>query len=218
MKMCRRSHLHTRCRSQALAEFALILPILITLICAGIDYGLMVYKIQTLTMLTRSGVNTAYRLYSSTSPLDSLARAVTNVILGAAPNTGTKFRNLMDLQKEGAVVVTAMTSFATSPTANASDTNYLFLVTPSNPTNSVYYDSGMYTTNIDQALNSSRLLAGTNWWDPRRTFGTNMSAQDVSTNQVVFSCEIFMTNQFITPAGFLLNVTAPNLLYDIAVF
>jgi Flp pilus assembly protein TadG len=210
-------HYH-RNRSQALVEFTLILPILIVLICGAIDYGLLVYKAQVLAMLCRTGANTAYRLYNASTPQYSLARAVTNVVLAASPSANNN--SLVNLSRNGAVILTCVTRNDTPPSPYTSNNLYYYLIDSTNPTNCVQVEPGMFGT-FDGAANQSKLVVNNTWLDPRRSFsntvGGTLVPSDWSNSQAMFVVEIYLTNSFITPAGFFLNILVPSTLYDIMI-
>lgn len=87
---------------QAMTEFALIVPLLLILVTASIDFGRALYTLQVMAELTRQGSNLASRN-------DTLPNAVAAVIAGESG---------LNIAKSGEVIITQVTNTGTtaSPT------------------------------------------------------------------------------------------------------
>jgi Flp pilus assembly protein TadG len=182
-------------KSQAVAEFALILPWFLAMICGVLDYGLMISRAQTLAMACREGANTASRTVSG-NKLDYGLAAVSNA---AAP----------ELQMNGPLAGAVLTEIE-NPAQNAT---YVFVV-QGGGSNQVAGIGGMNGTNV---LALSRLIpSGSNWSSTARK--VPFSATNVHVGQIMYVLEGFSSNQFVTPVGRIIGLIAPSVLYDAAYY
>jgi Flp pilus assembly protein TadG len=181
-------------KSQALAEFAIILPMLLMFVCGLLDYGLMVSKAQVMAMMVREGANVASRY--DTDPI--------NTALAAMVDNG-KPSVLLNSSLGGAVITyvtrsgTQISIFGGAPTTYVGSTGTLF---------------GGY----DALKNKSRLVTNGNWNSNPRQLPFSYTTLDEE--QKMYCVELFYSNRFITPVGFVLvGVRAmPPFMYDAAFF
>src|SRR5208337_260243 len=89
-----RINLRGRSRGQAAAEFAVVAPLLLVLICGAIDFGRALNDVQIMADLTRQGSNLASR----GTPLNESAAAVVSGESG------------LDLVHFGDVIITSVTN------------------------------------------------------------------------------------------------------------
>src|SRR5271170_4769207 len=89
-----RSRFRGRARGQAAAEFAVVAPLLLVLVCGAIDFGRALNDVQILADLTRQGSNLASR----GTPLNESSAAVVSGASG------------LDLVHFGDVISTSVTN------------------------------------------------------------------------------------------------------------
>lgn len=188
-----------RSRSQALAEFAMVLPIFLTLMCGVFDYGVMLLHIQVMAAACREGGSAASRPGGFTNALNATYYAA--------------YPKLNLTNTLGGVIVTDMAYYMSNSTTNLFLANY--------STNSVESTGKIYGGG-DVLLNKSRLLRiSTNalaWQDTKRFSDQFFTASSVGDQNEIYGVEVFYTNDFVTPIGTLLKLVAPSILYDVAFF
>jgi Flp pilus assembly protein TadG len=193
--------LKPRRRSQALAEFTMILPIFLTLMCGVFDYGFMIGNSQVMAMAAREGANTAAR-----QNVDALNRSLQATVLAAQP----RLRLTSGL---GGVIVTRMIRNSSIDNSN------LIIETP---VDASVGSTGMIYGGGDNLRNNTRIkyqntTNGTfDWRMPRRT--VRFPVTNLIDGQVIFGVEVMYTNEFVTPIGTLIGLVTPPILYDAAFF
>lgn len=180
-------------RSQTLAEFAIILPMFLTLMCGVIDYGYLIGNANTMAMAAREAANTAAR-----QTTDPLGRGLQAAVMAGKP------RILLN-SSLGGVVITRMIR---------GTSNYLLVEAPIAAS---CRSTGLLFGGNDALKNQSRILYSTGTWqsDKRRP---PFPPDNVADEQVLFAVEVFYTNTFVTPIGDIYGALAPTILYDAAFF
>lgn len=191
----RRDRVETR--SQALAEFAMVLPIFLTLMCGVFDYGWMIGNSNVLATAAREAANTASR--QNTDPVGRGLEAAVDVS-----------RPRLDMTSASAGVI--VTQVVYDPTV---ETNFVNVVDP-------LADNCLATGTLygggDSLLNKSRILLSGNDWDLSSLRNLPFDEDNLAPNQTMVVAEVFYTNEFVTPIGTLIGLVTPPLLYDAAYF
>jgi Flp pilus assembly protein TadG len=181
-------------KSQALAEFAIILPILLTFVCGLFDYGLMVSNSQVVAMMVREGANVASRY--DTTPIDTaLAAMVDNGKPTIALTTS-----------RGGAIITYVTRASAS-------TNLISLVSTASASVGA---TGSIFGGGSSLKNASRLVTNGDWTSTARQLPFTVATLDV--DQKMYCVEVFYSNQFVTPVGKLVGIISPAFIYDAAFF
>lgn len=184
-------------RSQALAEFAMVLPIFLTLMCGVFDYGWMIGNSNTLATAAREAANTAARQNT-----DPVVRGLESAINVSRPR--------LDMASDkGGVIVTQVVYDPTD------DTNFVSVV---DPLAENCMSTGTMYGGGDNLKNKSRILIGANAWDTSQYRQLPFDADNLAPNQTMIVAEVFYTNEFVTPIGTLIGMLTPDRLYDAAFF
>jgi hypothetical protein len=190
-----------RSRSQAVVEFAIILPLFMTFMCGIIDYGYMIGNSMVLAVAAREGASSGARqIY------DPLGRGLSAAVMVSKP------RLLMTSTLGGAII----TKVSYYPGLS---TTYAYL---SDEASISCLSTGSIYGGGDTLKNKSRILSGTAtsntyWMNPQRLLSFSPSVLD-ATNQSMIVMEVFYTNRFLTPIGSLLKLVTPPIIYDVAYF
>jgi Flp pilus assembly protein TadG len=190
---------------QAMVEFAFILPMLLILLCAAIDFGRVFYTLQVIAQLTRQGSNLASRDdtcsdgASLSAPMNTLTCSVEALMAGQSGlNIGTY----------GEVIISAVENTGTT----------------ASPT---YTITGQYSKG--GLSNASKIGTWTGSNTPATlppAFGTSAGETPLQKNSTMYVTEIFYTFTAITPIGTLTQnwpahgtgVSLPKLLYNVGYF
>lgn len=189
-------------RSQAFVEFAMVLPIYLTLMCGIIDYGFMIGNSLVLAAAAREGANTGARQIT-----DQLHTGLMAAVAVAYP------RLIMTSIYGGAIITKVYYD------TNAS-TNYVRVADTNYYTNSCQCVGQLFNpSDSNVLLNKSQILVGGNsWQSPFRALPFIPSNVFDPNNQNMIIMEVFYTNSFITPIGSMIGAVTPPFLYDSAFF
>lgn len=101
-------------RGAALVEFALVVPLLMMMMCAAIDFGLAVYTLNNLTAAVREGGRyaavidkTTWNTNAGAAAQDSVRNRVYNYIVGMNNGlTAAQTKALISVAKDNAGIIT----------------------------------------------------------------------------------------------------------------
>ncbi|PTX99952.1 hypothetical protein DB346_19275 [Verrucomicrobia bacterium LW23] len=187
-------------KSQSLVEFAMILPVYLSLMCGVFDYGWFIGNKTLLTMSVATAVQVGARSE------DAMATTMTNMyeIMITAPWPRLKMNTA-----SGAGVIT----FLIRPTAGSN-----FLRTNGDPEAAVGSFGG-FKGSPDETKNASRLLyagAGTNafnWQNPPRKI-PGVDALDLVDGKVYVHVEAWYDAELVTPFQTAISWSFPDGIYD----
>jgi hypothetical protein len=187
-------------RSQSLAEFAIILPIFLTLMCGVIDYGYMIGNSNVMALASREGANSAAR-----QTMNQIEYGLEAAVNAARPR-------LYLTSALGGVIVTKVNYIPTNSLTN--------MVVSTPVSNNCMCTGGIYGGG-NNLLNLSRIgdpfATNLNKWMSTKRY-LPVSPTNFATNQVIYVVEVFYTNQFVTPIGTLVGMVTPAQLYEAAYF
>ncbi|MEM1058949.1 MAG: TadE/TadG family type IV pilus assembly protein [Verrucomicrobiota bacterium] len=184
-------------RSQALTEFAFVLPIFLTLMCGVFDYGWMIGNSNTIALAAREAANATSRQKN-----DAVQRGLAAAVDASRPR--------LDLTSaDGGAVITRVVF---DPDVNA---NFVFV---EDPLAVNCQSTGLIYGGGNALKNRSRLLFSGNSWDASDLRQLPFAADNLGSGQVMSCAEVFYTNQFVTPIGTIIGMVTPPRLYDIAFF
>ncbi|HSI86443.1 MAG: TadE family protein [Candidatus Methylacidiphilales bacterium] len=184
-------------KSQALAEFAAVLPVYLALMCGVFDYGWYIGNKTMLVMAVATAVQVGAR--SEDGMADTL-KMVTEII-DKAPRP-----RLNMTSDKGAAVVT----FIIRPGSS----NFI-RVNTGNPTNAVA-SLGLLFGSDYATRNKSRLVLSTNSdsWTLEERRVPNLDPKDLVQGRVYCHVEAWYNTEMITPLQAALQVTLPTEIYD----
>lgn len=184
-------------KSQALVEFAIVLPIFLTLMAGVFDYGWMIGNSNVMALAAREAANTASRQTE-----DMVSRGLEAAIDSSRPR--------LDLASElGGVIITRV--------LYDTDINAFFVSVPPQLTNNCQSTGGLYGGG-DALKDKSRILLPGTSWDENSLRALPFDADNLADKQTMYVVEIFYTNQFVTPIGTLIGLVTPPRLYDAAFY
>jgi len=184
-------------RSQSLAEFAMVLPIFLTLMCGLFDYGWMIGNSNVMALATREAGNTASRQNT-----DPVGRGLEAAVNSARPR--------LDLtSSSGGVIITRVTY--------DTNTNSTFVYVSAPIAGNCMSTGGLYGGG-NTLLNKSRILISGETWDSNNLRRLPFSASNLAQEQQMYCVEVLYTNEFVTPIGTLIGLVTPPRLYDAAFF
>jgi Flp pilus assembly protein TadG len=192
---------------QAMVEFAFIVPLLLIMMCAAIDFGRALNTMQVIAELSRQGSSLASRIDTCAAgaglgePMETLTCSV-QALVAAPLVAGQSGQSGLSIGTYGEIIATAVQNTGTT----------------ASPT---YMITGQYS----QGGISKTSHVGT--WTGSNTpatvpaaFSTAKGDQPLQAGQTMYVTEIFYTFTAITPIGKLTNsvVNLPTLLYNSAYF
>lgn len=188
------SSLSTRESGNALVEFALVAMIMVTIVCALIDFSRAIYQKQVLAHLSREGSNLASRGTSLTDAAQAVVNGSTPLDLGGANGRVIVSQVQNNLGSKGTSVCQVMDQVTLGGLTSA--------------TSKIGTKRGN-TTPGDKTSNPATL--------PQPCTNSNTTSFP-QPNLSVYTTEVFYKYQPVTPIGTLIGAAIPSTLYDAAYF
>ena len=195
---------------QAMVEFAFIVPLLLIMMCAAIDFGRALNTMQVIAELSRQGSSLASRIDTCAAgaglgePMETLTCSV-QALVAAPLVAGQSGQSGLSIGTYGEIIATAVQNTGTT----ASPT---YMITGQYSQGGISQTSkiGTYSTKTG-AANTATVPAA---------FSTATGDQPLQAGQTMYVTEIFYTFTPITPIGKLTNsvVNLPTLMYNVAYF
>jgi len=193
---------------QAMVEFAFIVPMLLILMCAAIDFGRALYTLQVIAQLTRQGSSLSSRIDTCSAgsglgePMETLTCSTQAVIAGESG---------LNIATSGEIIMTAVENTGTT-------------ASPTYTMEGQYSQGGLSQTSKVGTYSTKSGAANTATLPVQ--FSATTGNQPLQAGQVVYVTEIFYKFKAITPIGTLTQnwpvkgtgVALPTLLYDAAYF
>ena len=184
-------------RSQALVEFAMVLPIFLTLMCGVFDYGWMIGNSNILASAAREAANTASR-----QTTDPVPRGLQAAVDSSRPR--------LDMTSSSGGVIVTQVEYDTSGST-------IFVTIPPPLTNNCMSTGQLYGGG-DALKNKSRILISGTDWDQNTLRDLPFKVENLAPGQLMICAEVFYTNEFVTPIGTLIGLVTPPRLYDAAFY
>lgn len=187
---------------QAMVEFAFIVPLLLIMMCAAIDFGRALNTMQVIAELTRQGSSLASRVNTCAAgaslpqpqePMETLTCSGLAVVAGESG---------LDIGTYGEVIMTAVENTGTTASP-------------------IYMIIGQYTNGgISQTSHVGTWTGSNTAATVPAAFSTAKGDQPLQAGQTMYVTEIYYTFTPITPIGKLTKsvVNMSTLLYNVAYF
>lgn len=207
----RRRRYRRRCKSQSLVEFALILPIYLTMMLGVFDYGWMIGNSIILAQVSREGAITVAR-----QTIDPMNRALAVMVESSEPR--------LDLDSEAGAAIIQQITYDTNVSVNV-NLLYYYRETNQSPADLSCISIGLLFGGGDGLMNNSRIVPHyTNEFNTNLNYWRNVwrrcsfPPDNINQGQKMHVVEVWYTNSFVTPIGTLIGLVVPAYLYDAAYF
>ncbi|HEY9159291.1 TadE/TadG family type IV pilus assembly protein [Candidatus Binatus sp.] len=187
---------------QAMVEFAFIVPLLLIMMCAAIDFGRALYTMQVVAQLTRQGSSLSSRINTcsgagTVEPMETLTCSTQAVIAGESG---------LNIASYGKVIMTAVQNTAADNTKPP-----VYQITGQ------YSQGGLSATSKVGSTVGGTVTPGNTPGIPAVFAAGNTPLQ---AGQTMYITEIFYQFTAATPIGALTNnaINMPTALYNVAYF